>query len=298
MASNSEGQNIGRRKTRSSTKANETSRTVIHEEPIAPEDQEETYPTIQGPKQTGRSSTDLRLHLYIPTHHLPRLHHPFQRQSTSTGERRGAAGTPSLIFTHGAGGSLSNPATSLFADGFADVSPVVSFQGTMNLASRVANFQAVLDHEDPRTKIVLGGRSMGARAAVMLASRVPERVNAVVLASYPLVGAQKGDVRDEILVELPGGVDVLFICGSEDAMCDLGMLRDVVERMQARCWIVEVVGADHGMGLRGKAGVEVVRRRVGKLAAKWLEERYEGKRYMTLSWDSEEGEVTSPGWQS
>lgn len=74
-------------------------------------------------------------------------------------ERRGKAGKPDLIFTHGAGGGLSNAATKDFADGFAEISPVVSFQGNMNLQGRVRGFQAVLEHED--IQCALGGRSMG-----------------------------------------------------------------------------------------------------------------------------------------
>lgn len=74
-------------------------------------------------------------------------------------ERRGKEGKPNLIFTHGAGGGLSNAATRDFADGFAEISPVVSFQGNMNLQGRVRSFQAVLEHED--VHCALGGRSMG-----------------------------------------------------------------------------------------------------------------------------------------
>lgn len=76
-------------------------------------------------------------------------------------ERRGKAAKPSLIFTHGAGGGLSNAATKDFADGFAEKAAVVSFQGNMNLTGRMRSFQTVLEHEKITTDCALGGRSMG-----------------------------------------------------------------------------------------------------------------------------------------
>ncbi|KAK3718892.1 hypothetical protein LTR37_004808 [Vermiconidia calcicola] len=212
-------------------------------------------------------------------------------------ERRGATDhPPALIFTHGAGGGLSNPATALFADGFAEVSPVVSFKGNMNMKSRVNSFQAVIEHEEAQTS-ALGGRSMGARAAVLTAQESEGQTKALVQVSYPMVGASKGDSREQILLDLPEGIDVLFISGSKDSMCDLKHLHKVVKKMKARSWIVEVTDADHGMGLKPKASEEPMRKHMGKLAAQWLLDRDEEKCYCTLSWDKDEGEVTSSGWQ-
>ncbi|KAE8448611.1 hypothetical protein EG329_009036 [Mollisiaceae sp. DMI_Dod_QoI] len=83
--------------------------------------------------------------------------------------------------------------------------------------------------------MALGGRSMGARAAVMAAKeRREEEVRCLVLVSYPL-HTGNGDVRDEILLEVEEGVKVLFVVGDRDAMCDL-------ERMKARSWRVVVQG--------------------------------------------------------
>ncbi|KAK3700142.1 hypothetical protein LTR37_016145 [Vermiconidia calcicola] len=212
-------------------------------------------------------------------------------------ERRSATdNTPALIFTHGAGGGLSNPATALFADGFAEVSPVTMFKGNMNLKARVNSFQAVIGHEEAQAS-ALGGRSMGARAAVLTAQESEAQTKALVLASYPMVGASKGDSREQILLDLPEGIDVLFISGSKDSMCDLKHLHKVVKKMKARSWICEVTDADHGMGLKPKVGEEPMRKHMGKLAAQWLLDRDEGKRYCTISWDKDEGEVTLSGWQ-
>ena len=205
-------------------------------------------------------------------------------------ERRGTD-KPSLIFTHGAGGGLSG-ATQDFADGFAEVSSVVSFQGNMNLKARTTSFQAIIEHE--ACCPALGGRSMGARAAVLAASQPDSGVEAVILASYPMVGAQKGDSREQILLDLPESVDVLFISGSNDSMCDIEHLKRVAKKMKARSWIVEVQGADHGMSLKPKGAVQPIRKFQGTLAANWLLDKDQSKRYCVLSWSG--GEVVSSGW--
>ena len=83
-----------------------------------------------------------------------------------------------MVFTHGAGGGLQAPAVANFVSGFANVMPIVCFQGNMNLASRTKMFEAGC--EDQGYAKCLGGRSMGARAAVMAAT---EKTTHLVLVS-------------------------------------------------------------------------------------------------------------------
>ncbi|OCT45705.1 hypothetical protein CLCR_01605 [Cladophialophora carrionii] len=218
-----------------------------------------------------------------------------------------------LIFTHGAGGDLSAAAMVRFSEGFAsslgEGAGLVMFPGNMNVKARAATFDRVKQHElgeeymktaatQGEVNLAYGGRSMGARAAVM-ASHADEDVKMLVLVSYPLVGPS-GDVRDKILLETRPDVDVLFISGDHDSMCDLEMLDEVRGRMKARTWIVRVKGADHGMNLRGgkklKEGTKAVGATTGKLAAAWLQERDQEKREMDLSWDGEHSDVVSSGW--
>lgn len=164
---------------------------------------------------------------------------PFRDKSIICEQRGGTTPQhhPCLIFTHGAGGGLNNPATKDFAVGFAHLGPVVGFQGTMNLQSRVKTFNAVTEHL--QWSGALGGRSMGARAAVMART---EETKALVLVSYPLIGGKRGDVRDRILLGLPSDVDVLFVIGADDNMCPKGQLDEVVGKMKARTWMVQVEG--------------------------------------------------------
>ncbi|KIX08984.1 uncharacterized protein Z518_00062 [Rhinocladiella mackenziei CBS 650.93] len=204
----------------------------------------------------------------------------------------------SLVFTHGAGGGLSAPAMMNFMHGFASTgSTITCFQGNMNLKGRVAMFATVLDYEKEEAMkknatmdvagLAFGGRSMGSRAAV-IASHTHESINLLVLASYPLVGPG-GDVRDQILLDIRPEVQVLFISGDGDSMCDLAQLAKLRGKMKAKTWMVVVKGADHGMNL--KKGTEEVGKETGRIAARWIRERDEGLTEMVLRWDGPSEQV-------
>ena len=197
-------------------------------------------------------------------------------------QRRGPKSeNPALIFTHGAGGGLDNPAARLFAEGFAAHASIVSFQGTMNLTSRTRSFNTVVDHE--KWCSALGGRSMGARAAI-LASQEQDDNKALVLVSYPLT-SPKGDVRDRILLDIPASRNVLFIIGDRDSMCNLDHLKRVRKKMKASNWLLVVKGADHGMSLKPKEAVDPMRKRTGAIAAQWLQSQADFATESVLIWD-------------
>lgn len=216
----------------------------------------------------------------------------------------------SLVFTHGAGGGINNPATKDFVTGFASSAKedAICFQGTMNLVNRTKTFHAVIENQG-RAR-ALGGRSMGSRAAVVTATESEEdmRPEALVLVSYPLSSEKpaklkKGkendvDPRKQILLDLPENIDVLFVIGSKDSMCDLDALDEVRRAMKTKSWVMEVKKADHGMSFSPKAGVQPVRLRTGVLAAEWLNKRDEKKRYCSVEWSKEDEEVVVSGWQA
>jgi predicted alpha/beta-hydrolase family hydrolase len=145
----------------------------------------------------------------------------------------------------------------------------------MNLGSRVKGFNACIEHirkEDDRKRLLLGGRSMGARAAVMAGSEMLDRGEKVelllILLSYPLQGPK--DVRDQILLDLPASVRVLFIVGDRDAMCPLDMLDGVRGKMSAKSQVVVVRGADHGMHVKPKKLERELGEETGRVAASWV----------------------------
>lgn len=113
---------------------------------------------------------------------------------------------------------------------------------------------------------------MGSRAAVMAASEVIEegegREVDLVLVSYPLQGPK--DVRDQILLDLPKSVKVMFVIGDRDSMCPLDLLDDVRKKMKANSQVVVVRGGDHGMHTKPAKLEKEVGEETGRLAAKWL----------------------------
>lgn len=219
--------------------------------------------------------------------------------------RSSSSNSPSLIFTHGAGGTLTSDGIVNFADGFSAVSAIACFRGSMNLGSRVKSFKTVAHHLDFHASF--GGRSMGARAAVMAAATasnsdeeedVPLTRN-LVLVSYPLQGPK--ETRDQILLDIAPETKVLFISGEKDSMCDLAVLDDVREKMKCRSWMVTVKKADHGMNVVPKAGTVPVGRMTGRIAAEWLrdgesfgEEEAEG----VIWWNAEREEAEWSGWKN
>ncbi|KAF2654719.1 hypothetical protein K491DRAFT_693529 [Lophiostoma macrostomum CBS 122681] len=252
------------------------------------------------PNPTSNSPTSFSIN-------TPDLKKPIQCQTytpqntAGSSKTKTASSNETLIYTHGAGGTLSAPAVVHFCTGFSSPSassiPILAFQGSMNLAARVKGFHACIDHVSSQgqdgvgkekknkkengngngngdgnaKRLLLGGRSMGARAAVIAAtealqSNKQEEQNIdLVLASYPLRGPKS--LRDEILIALPENVRVLFMIGSKDSMCPLDLLNEVREKMEAQTWLVTVEGLDHGM--RGK-GERELGEWSGRVALEWV----------------------------
>lgn len=157
----------------------------------------------------------------------------------------------------------------------------------MNLASRVKIYNTVLDElEKGKHVTAIGGRSMGARAAVM-AAKERDGIRNLVLVAYPL--HTDTDVREQILLQIDEGVEVLFISSDGDKLCELQRLEAVREKMKAKSWLAVVENADHGMNVKPKRGTKGVGVLTGEVAARWLLERDEKKTVGRISWCEEEG---------
>ena len=201
--------------------------------------------------------------------------------------------SPTLIFTHGAGGTLSADAVVNFCTGFSKYFPVLAFQGSMNLKARTKGFHACIEEvyysqetaqnrkpkeQNRKKRMLLGGRSMGARAAVIAASEhIAEKDHEqeetsiqLILVSYPLQGP-KDDLRDQILLDLPESIGVLFIIGDKDAMCPLDLLNETRSKMVAKSQVVVVRDADHGMNIKPASATKEVGESTGRVAAWWVE---------------------------
>lgn len=198
---------------------------------------------------------------------------------------------PLMLWTHGAGGGLNDDATQGFANGFAELAPIVVHEAQSNLENRVACYKAMAEHEGYATYI--GGRSMGSRTAATLATNTPE-TKAVVLVSYPLFN--NGECREQIILDLPERLDVLFILGSKDPMNQCKEFEKVRARMKARTWVCIVQGAAHMMEMVHDHATKDMRRQSGRVAAEWLQNRDPNKTFCTIK--MQEGKAVVHPWEN
>ena len=103
----------------------------------------------------------------------------------------------------------------------------------------------------PQT-LILGGRSMGGRAASMLAADgFP--CDGLLLLAYPLHPAGKPDeLRDAHLAQIK--VPVLCLNGTRDALCRRDLMERVVERLTDRWTMHWLEGADHSFHVLKSSG--------------------------------------------
>ncbi|KAF2722397.1 hypothetical protein K431DRAFT_284086 [Polychaeton citri CBS 116435] len=225
-----------------------------------------------------------------------------------------------FTFAHGAKGSMHAPEVTDFRDGFSRHLPIVTFNGKGRLEARTSQYAEILGNlpaHGPDVEVILGGRSIGSRAAVELVNRQSEGgtvYKRLVLVSYALHrvvedgdGGEVEEVRDRPILELKEGIEALFIVGDKDHLCDLGRLEEVRKRMKCRHWMCRVEGADHMMKFAGGGGQDrekvdekvttAMGERMGDLAAKWIMEGGSGDgQEAVLSWDKRSQSPALSGW--
>lgn len=118
-------------------------------------------------------------------------------------------------------------------------------------------------------KLVIGGRSMGGRAASMLAADGFE-CDGLLLLAYPLHPAgQPEKLRDAHLPQI--SVPVLCINGTRDSLCDRALMDPIATKL--RGWQMHwLEGADHSFHVLKSSGRtdEQVMEEVGITAQRWL----------------------------
>jgi uncharacterized protein len=198
-----------------------------------------------------------------------------------------ATGDASAVFVcaHGAGGSMSDRGMQQTAEtmrsrgmdvvrfdflykekrsGRPDPMPVLE----KTVSAVVAR---VRDELGPR-RLIIGGRSMGGRAASMLASRGFE-ADGLLLLAYPLHPAGKPDqLRDAHLpsIEMP----TLCVNGTRDALCTRSLMERVLERVGENFLMHWVDGADHSFHVlksSGRTDAQVMEE-IGDVSERWLSE--------------------------
>jgi predicted alpha/beta-hydrolase family hydrolase len=101
-------------------------------------------------------------------------------------------------------------------------------------------------------KLILGGRSMGGRAASMLAADGFPCDGLLLLASPLHPAGQPEQLRDAHLAQITA--PVLCLNGTRDALCRRDLMEQVVERLTDRWTMHWLEGADHSFHLLKSSG--------------------------------------------
>jgi predicted alpha/beta-hydrolase family hydrolase len=137
------------------------------------------------------------------------------------------------------------------------------------LKAAVAEAAARARRELAPRKLIIGGRSMGGRAASMLAADGFE-CDGLLLLAYPLHPAgQPVKLRDAHLARI--SVPVLCLNGTRDALCERRLLDPIVSKL-SRWQMHWLEGADHSFHVLKSSGRtdEQVMQEVGTTARSWL----------------------------
>jgi hypothetical protein len=192
-----------------------------------------------------------------------------------------------VIVAHGAGNDMHSPLLETFCDGLARAGCLaLRFNFPYKEKGKKAPdpprrleaawrgaYEFLRQHERLAPRHILGaGKSMGGRIASQLAAAGQLPVEKLIFLGYPLHPPGKKDkLRDSHLYALR--VPMLFFVGTRDPLCDLELLRGVLDRLQAP-WSLEVIDTgDHSFSVLKATGksredvyAEIIRR-----AAAWLD---------------------------
>jgi predicted alpha/beta-hydrolase family hydrolase len=199
------------------------------------------------------------------------------------GTREGAT-LPVFVCAHGAGGSMSDRGMLATANAFRqhgigvarfnflykergrgrpDPMPVL-METTAAVVARVRE-------EIYPDRLVIGGRSMGGRAASMLAAE-GFAADGLLLLAYPLHPAgQPEKLRDAHLPKIR--MPVLAFSGTRDALCTRDLMERALETVTAPWDMQWIDGADHSFHVLKSSGTNdaAVMDRIATTSAAWLE---------------------------
>ena len=175
-----------------------------------------------------------------------------------------------LILTHGAGSNANAPllvalAETFSSDGYTVLRCDLPFRQAKSFGppfpataarDRAGLRNAVeLMRQKVTGKIFLGGHSYGGRQSSMLCAEEPELVSGLLLLSYPLHPPRKPEqLRTQHLPNLR--TPSLFVQGTRDPFGSVEEMRKALELIPAKTRLVEIDGAGHDLGFKGKTRAE------------------------------------------
>ncbi|XP_057191895.1 testis-expressed protein 30 [Triplophysa rosa] len=187
-----------------------------------------------------------------------------------------------VVMTHGAGGDMHISHLETMARALA-CSGVLCLRFTckgLNLAYRIRAYRAAVDYLKAHERytpnsIFLGGRSMGARAAVavgrVMCAEQEDAVQGLLCLSFPLHPPGKTHTHIERSQDLRAlsHTPVLFVSGTADTMCEQKLMENVIKLMQCPIAVHWVKGASHGLTVRGRTE-ESVSEEVNSQIITWI----------------------------
>ena len=119
-----------------------------------------------------------------------------------------------------------------------------------------------------RTRVFIGGKSMGGRMATHLGARSVPGINGIVVLGYPL--RPPGKTGHERAAHLPSiKVPLLIMQGTRDSFGSPDDLRGALAGTTATPSIVPVEGGDHSFAVRGRQSADVLSEVAGAIVD-WL----------------------------
>jgi predicted alpha/beta-hydrolase family hydrolase len=190
---------------------------------------------------------------------------------------------PAVVLAHGAGGRMDDTGmlalSSLFRTRGLHVARFnfpYTEKGSRRpdpmpvLKSSIASVAERVRAESSVTKLILGGRSMGGRAASMLVAD-GFACDGLLLLAYPLHPAGKPDqLRDAHLAKI--AVPTLCLNGTRDTLCRRDLMDAVVQRLSSHWRMHWLEEADHGFHVRKSSGRtdDDVLHEIGDQTERWL----------------------------
>jgi len=193
-----------------------------------------------------------------------------------------------VILAHGAGNDMNQPLITSVANGLAEAGHVtlrfnflyrergLERPDSLELLYRAWEGACRFLRQHPRCRprvLVAAGKSLGGRVAAQMVAAGQLPVDRLIFLGYPLHPPGKlKRLRDAHLYGIT--IPMLFFAGTRDSLCDLALLKAVLERARA-AWTLEVVeGGDHSFHVPRAAGLsdEEIHRRILRRVRGWLEE--------------------------
>ena len=173
-----------------------------------------------------------------------------------------------LALIHGAGSNAQAPVLRAIAETFADAGFTVLRCDLPYRQARphgppgpgdaardrlgLANIIEVL-RKEAKGRVFLGGHSYGGRQSSMLCAEKPDLVAGLLLMSYPLHPPRKPEqLRTQHLPQLR--TPALFVSGTRDPFGSIEEIEAAIKLIPARTELVQVDGAGHDLGVKGKPG--------------------------------------------